>query len=189
MSDYEVAKLSWTESRAIARYIAEKFEGQGTALYGTTPTEKALVEQWLEHEGHKFNPPIAVISRENLLKVAQGRCPDKALVEANIVKLGKVLDVYDGHLANSKYLAGDFFSLADACHLPYVEHLINRSKRGEVIDSRPHVKAWWEDISSRPAWKKVSALVQEELDATCTSQNAQNQLKQIHYPHLQTSSP
>ncbi|CAM6101523.1 unnamed protein product [Calypogeia fissa] len=96
---------------------------------------------WLEYEGHEFNPPIAVISRENLLKVAKGGCPDKAIVEANIV--GKVLDVYNEHLAKSKDLAGDFFILADACHLPYIEHLIDRSKRREVIDSRPHVKAWW----------------------------------------------
>ncbi|CAM6104627.1 unnamed protein product [Calypogeia fissa] len=167
------------ESRAIARYIAEKFEGQGTALYGTSLTEKALVEQWLEYECHKFNPPIAVISRENLLKVARGGCPDKAIVEANIVKLGKVLDVYNEHLAKSKYLAGDFFSLADACHLPYIEHLIDRSKRGDVIDSRPHVKAWWADISSRPAWKKVSHMIHEEMHARWASQDAQKSLEKL----------
>lgn len=105
--------------------------------------------------------------------MAKGGQPDDAIVEANIVKLGRVLDVYEGHLAKSKYLAGDFFSLADACHLPYIEHLIGRSKWGEVIDARPHVKAWWEDISARPAWKKVMGFIHEEFLARCAKGKAE----------------
>ncbi|CAM6069066.1 unnamed protein product [Sphagnum tenellum] len=44
------------ESRAIARYISDKYEGQGTALFGKTEREKALVNQWLEVESQNYNP-------------------------------------------------------------------------------------------------------------------------------------
>ncbi|GLJ51548.1 hypothetical protein SUGI_1095650 [Cryptomeria japonica] len=30
------------------------------------------------------------------------------------------------------------------------------SRKGELITSRPHVNAWWERISARPAWQKVA---------------------------------
>ncbi|KAJ7564246.1 hypothetical protein O6H91_02G009200 [Diphasiastrum complanatum] len=45
------------ESRAIVRYIAEKYDGQGPSLYGKTLQEKALVEQWLAVEVEEFDPP------------------------------------------------------------------------------------------------------------------------------------
>jgi glutathione S-transferase len=41
------------------RYLAEKFEGQGTALLGKTPKERALVNQWWEVESQDFNPPAS----------------------------------------------------------------------------------------------------------------------------------
>jgi len=73
-----------------------------------------------------------------------------------VEKVGKVLDVYEERLSKSKYLAGDFFSLADLQHLPYTHYLVNTCGKGDLISSRKHVKALWEDISSRPAWKKVA---------------------------------
>ena len=75
-----------------------------------------------------------------------------------MAKLEKVLDVYEEHLSKNKYLAGDFFSMADLSHLPLTDYLVNVAKRGKGVTSRKHVNAWWEDISSRPAWKKVLEL-------------------------------
>ena len=46
------------ESRAIIRYLAEKYKDQGTDLLGKTIEEKGLVEQWLEVEAHNFHPPL-----------------------------------------------------------------------------------------------------------------------------------
>lgn len=43
--------LKLFESGAIMRYIADKYEAQGTPkLYGSTKAERALVEQWMEVE-------------------------------------------------------------------------------------------------------------------------------------------
>ncbi|KAK1319489.1 Glutathione S-transferase F13 [Acorus calamus] len=50
------------------------------------------------------------------------------------------LYVYERRLSKRKYLAEDFFI----------------SPKATLITSHSHVKAWWEDVSSRPVFKKVA---------------------------------
>ncbi len=150
--------LLLAESRAIARYIAEKFEHQGTPLFGKTVKDRALVDQWLEVESQNYNPAASSIVSQVVFASYWGLATDEKVVEEQLAKLEKVLDVYEEHLSKNKYLAGDFFSIADLSHLPYTHYLVNVGKRGECVTSRKHVNAWWEDISSRPAWKKVVEL-------------------------------
>ncbi|KAF5940658.1 hypothetical protein HYC85_021825 [Camellia sinensis] len=49
---------------------------------------------------------------------------DEKLIQESEEKLGKVLDIYEDRLSKSKYLAGDFFSLADLSHLPFTQYLV-----------------------------------------------------------------
>ncbi|KAB2041111.1 hypothetical protein ERO13_D02G110901v2 [Gossypium hirsutum] len=44
---------------------------------------------------------------------------DENLIKESEEKLGKVLDIYEERLSKNKYLAGNFFSLADLSHLPF----------------------------------------------------------------------
>nr|AHA46522.1 phi class glutathione S-transferase [Larix kaempferi] len=148
--------LTLYESRAILRYLARKFKGQGTDLLGSTLSEQAVVDQWCEVEGHSFNTPASVTVYQLLIVPMIGGSTDQAAVEMNVEKLKKVLDIYEERLSKNKYLAGDFFSLADLQHLPRTHYLVNLCGKGDLISSRKHVKAWWDDISSRPAWKKVA---------------------------------
>jgi len=148
--------LTLFESRAIVKYLAKKYKGQGADLLGNTLAEQALVEQWCEVEGHSFFPPASTILFQTVLRPLRGGATDEAVVEINIGKLNKVLDIYEERLSKSKYLAGDFFSLADLQHLPWTQYLVTACKKGDLISSRKHVNAWWEDISSRSAWKKVA---------------------------------
>lgn len=143
------------ESRAIIRYLAEKFEGQGTPLLGKTVKDKALVSQWLEVESQNYNPPTAQIVYQRVFSSMFGSSCNEDVVTEQVAKLEKVLDVYEAHLSNNKYLAGDFFSLADLSHLPYTYLLVNAAGKSDLITSRPHVSAWWNDISSRPTFQKV----------------------------------
>ncbi|KAB2613319.1 glutathione S-transferase F9-like [Pyrus ussuriensis x Pyrus communis] len=103
------------ESRAIIRYYAEKYKSQGTNLLGTAVEERRLVEQWLE------------------------------IIQESEEKLGKVLDIYKEQLSKSKYLAGDFFSLADLSHLPFTHYLVANMGKEYMIRDRKYVSAWWDD--------------------------------------------
>ena len=92
------------------------------------------------------------------LPLVKGEAEDPKVTKENEEKLGKVLDIYEERLSHTKYLAGDFFSLADLSHLPFTHLLMNHMKKGYMIRERKHVSAWWDAISNRPSWKKVLQL-------------------------------
>lgn len=144
------------ESRAITSYVAEKFKESGTDLIRHESLEEAaLVKVWTEVESQQYHPEICPIIYEFFGKPVQGVEPDQAVIDANLEKLEKVLDVYETKLSSTKYLAGDFYSLADLHHFPYTFYFM-KTPWGSLINDRPHVKAWWEDITSRPALNKVA---------------------------------
>ncbi|CAI7882969.1 unnamed protein product [Closterium sp. NIES-54] len=145
------------ESRAIARYIADKYAEQGTNLLGSTLKERALVNLWLEVESQNYNPPVLGLLAEKIYKARRGLAPDEAKAAEYKTKLSEVLDVYEAHLAANDYLAGSSFSLADLVHLPYTAVLWVCGD-SDVVTSRPNVNKWWERISSRPSWQKVFAM-------------------------------
>ncbi|KAI3864541.1 hypothetical protein MKX03_016998 [Papaver bracteatum] len=148
--------LTLFESRAITRYVSEKYEKTGIDLLRKDNIkEAALVNQWVEIESHHYNPVILPIIYEIFVSPITGQSPDKMVIDANVEKLGKVLDIYEDRLGNNKYLAGDFYSLADLHHLSYTYYMM-KTEWASLINSRPRVKAWWEDISSRPAFIKVA---------------------------------
>ncbi|OAY77513.1 Glutathione S-transferase 3 [Ananas comosus] len=143
------------ESRAINRYLATKYKGSGEELL---PAGSAALEVWLEVEAQQFGPAISELVFQLFIKPLLGGATDAAAVEAQAAKLGKVLDVYEERLAKNKYLAGDEFTLADLNHMPYINYLM-KTPKAELIAARPHVKAWWDAVSARPAWQKTAASI------------------------------
>jgi glutathione S-transferase len=160
----EDGDLRMFESRAIARYIANKWANQGTDLLGKTEKQRALAETWLEVEGQNYNPPVSKIVYELVFKQWSKQEADPKVVEAESAKLEKVLDVYEAHLSKNQYLAGDEFTLADLSHLPYTDLLL-QTDAGKGFLRRAHLKAWWERISSRPSWLKITGSKPIPLDA------------------------
>lgn len=145
-----------TESRAICRYICDKHAEKGNkGLYGTNPLVKASIEQWLEAEGQTFNPPSSTLVFQLAFAPRMKIKQDEGLIRQNEEKLKKVLDVYENRLGESRFLAGDEFSLADLSHLPNTQYLVNATDGGELFTSRENVGRWWAEISSRDSWKKV----------------------------------
>ncbi|KAM1033886.1 hypothetical protein FF1_037322 [Malus domestica] len=152
----EDGDLTLFESRAITAYVAEKFKENGVDLIRhNNLNEAALVKVWTEVESQSFHPAISPIVFQHIIVPMRGQTPDQAVIDANLEKLAKVLDVYEDRLSSTKYLAGDFYSLADLHHLSYTYYFM-KTPGASLVNERPHVKAWWEDISSRPAFKKVA---------------------------------
>uniref|UniRef100_A0A6N2N9M8 glutathione transferase n=1 Tax=Salix viminalis TaxID=40686 RepID=A0A6N2N9M8_SALVM len=143
------------ESRAIIRYYAAKYEDRGPNLLGSTLEERALVDQWLEIEAHNFNDLVFNIIFQVVILPRIGQEGDSDLVKTLEEKLEKVLDVYEKRLSRSKYLAGESFTLADLSHMPATRYLISEAGLGHLVKDRKKLNAWWEDISSRPSWKKM----------------------------------
>lgn len=152
----EDGDLTLFESRGITQYVAHKYKDQGADLIRHKNIKEAgLVGVWIEVESQNYSPAISPIIYQLFVMPMHGQTTDQAVVDAHVAKLAKVLDIYEARLSTSKYLAGDFYSLADLHHFPYTYYLM-KSAYASLINDRPHVKCWWDDISSRPALKKVA---------------------------------
>ncbi|ERM96285.1 hypothetical protein AMTRI_Chr09g34950 [Amborella trichopoda] len=147
------------ESRAISRYIVDKYQDQGTpGLLGSNFIERASIDQWIEAEAQSFQPPSGALVFQLFFAPLMGLKTDKVIIDQNQAKLEKVLDIYEKMLEENRFLAGDRFTLADLTHLPNCEYLVQKTDRSGLILGRKNVRRWWEEISSRPAWKKVVEL-------------------------------
>ena len=114
------------ESRAICRYIANKYANQGPALIPTVVKEVALFEQAASVEQNNFDPYASKAVAETIFKpyvyIATASCcanhsdktdrymglkPDQAVFDDLIKSLSARLDVYEVILSKQKYIAGN----------------------------------------------------------------------------------
>ncbi|CAD6211877.1 unnamed protein product [Miscanthus lutarioriparius] len=152
------------DSRDICRYVCTEFPRWCTRdLYGAGALERASIEQWLQAEAQSFDAPSSALA---LFHLAVGGAPapapyvsgDEAAAVESERQLVRVLDVYDGALGRSAYLAGDDFTLADLSHLPNAHYLACSARGRALLASRANVARWYAAISSRPAWRQVVAV-------------------------------
>lgn len=136
------------ESRAICRYLNEKAKG------GLVPADikvRAKMEQWISVETSEFTPNAMKFIYNYTFKRPQ----DPAVLEA----AGKALDttcaVLEKQLAQTAFLAGGDFSLADICYMPYIEYAMGTPAK-EIFGKHPRLTAWWNKVSERPTWRKVA---------------------------------
>ncbi|KAL1542656.1 glutathione transferase [Salvia divinorum] len=153
---FEDGDLQLFESRAITRYIAHAYADKGTPLISDDPKKMAIIGLWLEIESLKFDIIARKLSYEILVNPLIGKAVDDALVEKGQAELAVVLDVYETRLANSKYLGGEDFSLADLHHIPIISNLM-KTKVKALFEARPCVAAWAAMLLARPSWQKIIA--------------------------------
>jgi len=151
---FEDGDVHLFESRAIAQYIDAKHGG--SLLHISDPAKFGLVQTWISVENAHFLAPSGAIIVELVFKKFRGGETDHAVVAEKRKALEATLDVYEKHLSKNAYLAGDEYSMADLFHVPSGHALFDILLK-DLLDHRPHVKAWWEKISQRPASKKVLA--------------------------------
>ncbi|KAJ6484097.1 glutathione S-transferase [Mycena sanguinolenta] len=144
------------ESRAICRYLAEKYADQGPNLYPKGLKERAMVEQAASVESANFYPPALKMLAEIFGKKHRGLPVDQAVLDEALTQLSTVLDVYEGSLGKHKFVAGDEFSLADLFHYALAPLLVEHGL--DIMTTRaPNVTRWWNEVISRPAWVKLQA--------------------------------
>ncbi|KAF9448596.1 glutathione S-transferase [Macrolepiota fuliginosa MF-IS2] len=141
------------ESRAITRYLEDKYSNQGTKLIPADRQKRALFEQAASIEQANFDSYAAPLVFEVVFKARRGLQTDPAKVKEYTEKLADKLKAYDQILAKQKYLAGDEVTLADLFHLPYGSML--PAAGVNLLQELPNVSRWFNDITSRPAWGAV----------------------------------
>ena len=159
-SMFKKGNLISAESRAIARHVLRKHKPE--LLGGGSLERSAMVDAWLEVEAHQHHPAALAIMLQCIIAPLVGGARDQAVVDENAGKLRAVLDVYEARLSRSTYLAGDFVSVADLSHFPLMRYLM-ATEYAVLVEARPHVRAWWEELAARPAARKVAELMPLDL--------------------------
>ncbi len=136
------------ESRAMCRYINDKANG---AMIPRDSRDRARMEQWISIETSNFSGAVMKFVYHHIFHREQ----TPAVLDAAGDQLDKALDVMDKQLADHPFLAGDSFTLADICYMPYLEYGMSTPAK-DRIGKFPRVVAWWSKVSERPTWRKVA---------------------------------
>ena len=137
------------ESVAICRYF-EELQPQPT-LFGMGARERALVEMWNRRAELELTQRVFHCF-QNTHEFFKGRLPQ--VPEYGVVskqRAEETLALFDGVLAESRFLAGERFSIADITALVGLDF-------GRVVKIRPapehkHLARWHAEVSARPSAK------------------------------------
>lgn len=137
-----------SETVAICRYFEEI--SPEPALFGIGPVGKAEVEMWNRRiEIGLFNAVFAVF-RHLHPKMAHLEVPQVAAWgEANKEKVAHELTRIDARLAESPFLAGDTYSIADITALVAIDFM--KPARLGRPDDFGNAMRWYREVSSRPS--------------------------------------
>jgi glutathione S-transferase len=136
-----------SETVAICRYFEET--QPEPPLFGRTPVEKALVDQWIRRVEFVLMTPVGNFWRHAHPYTAALLTQYKEFGESNRETYGNALKWLDRELADRPFIAGEDYTMADICALTTVDFakwigLPNG-------DEHPNVAAWRERVSARPS--------------------------------------
>jgi glutathione S-transferase len=136
------------ESRAMCRYINRKVGG---SLVPADLKAYARMEQWISIETSEFSAHAMKFIYNDIFKRPQ----EAAVLDAAGKALETTCATMDKQLAETPFVAGDTFTLADICFMPYIEYAMGSAAK-EIFAKHRHVSTWWNKISERPTWQKAT---------------------------------
>ena len=138
------ATVTLCESGAILRYLGEKADN---GLYPVDAVKRVNVDQWLFYGSATFT---TLAQQYGLFFIRLGEDVPRAKEHYEGV-LRDMLDMYDKHLEDNEYVAGEY-SIADIACYPDI-HLHGVNDIG--LEEFPNIKRWHDAIEQRPAVQKA----------------------------------
>jgi len=150
------------QARLFMKKIDDYLHSACSTITFATANRKALIKKSpQELEEHLAKVPNPDYRERQRLSIAHG------LAAPHVANAVRQYDKYIGEmetvLASQPYLAGGFYSLADAAATPYVFRAEAIGMDGLWQGRRPNVAAWYERIRARPSF--VPAVTQWISDA------------------------
>ncbi|MCL6284388.1 glutathione S-transferase N-terminal domain-containing protein [Ruegeria sp. 2012CJ41-6] len=137
--------VSIFESGAILTYLARK-TGR---FFGETERDRIAVEQWLMWQMGGVGPMAG--QAHHFLKYAPLMEPPQDLPYAKDryrTEVGRLYSVLDRQLAETEFVAGDFYSIADMAIWPWASLWEGQQ---QVLHDKPHFARWLETVGNRAA--------------------------------------
>ncbi|ECC8923274.1 glutathione S-transferase family protein [Salmonella bongori] len=147
LKDDETNLLLW-ESNTIVRYLAAQY-GQNR-LWVDSPARRAEGEKWMDWANQTLSPAHRVILMGLVRTPPEKR--DQAAIEAGIEKCDSLFALLDDALARQPWFSGENFGTGDIAIAPFVYNLLNV---GLNWTPRPNLERWYQQLTERPAFRKV----------------------------------
>lgn len=166
----EGAPISIFESGAILQYLARK-TGK---FYGETERDQISVDQWLMWQMGGVGPMAG--QAHHFLKYAPAMDPPNDLPYAKDRyrnETARLYGVLDRQLAKGRFVAGEFYSIADMAIWPWASLWEGQQ---QTLDDKPNLKRWLEEVGNRPAVQKGRAVAAEKRSNLQADKNAQDVL-------------
>ncbi|WP_371168365.1 glutathione S-transferase N-terminal domain-containing protein [Aliiroseovarius sp. 2305UL8-7] len=164
------APIAIFESGAILQYLARK-----TGKFcGETERARVAVDQWLMWQMGGLGPMAG--QAHHFLKYAPSMDPPHDLPYAKDryrAETGRLYGVMDRQLADNRYLAGDFYSIADMACWGWASLWEGQE---QTLDDKPHLARWLDEIGARPAVQRGRAVAAEQRGNLQTDKKAQDLL-------------
>ncbi len=163
--------ISLFESGAILFYLAEK-----TGKFMPANSRgRYEVMKWLMFQMGGVGPMLGQAHHFRMYapeKIEYG-------IERYTNEANRLYGVLDRRLAESKYLAGDDYTIADMATFPWIR---NPDRKGVDMTNYPNVNRWFEDISARPAVKRgLQVLEDKRVTGPITDEMRENYFGNAQY--------
>lgn len=147
--------VSLWESHAILRHLGRAY---GRLFAAENARQAAQIDQWMDYVLATVQPPMIVIFWQ-LVRLAPDERSAGKLAEARR-DLDAATGILDQQLADSEWLAGDRFSLADiaAGTLMYRYYDLDFPR-----PARPALRRWTDALEARPAYRERVMTSYDEL--------------------------
>ena len=136
-----------SETVAICRYFEET--NPEPPLFGVTPVEKALVDQWIRRVEFAVMMPVGNFWRHAHPRTAALLTQFKDFGQSNAETYKGAQKYLDRELESRDFLVGDTYTMADICLLSTVDFAEWIGL--PVEDEFTNLKAWRERVKARPS--------------------------------------
>jgi glutathione S-transferase len=145
------------ESHAILRHL-----GRVTRrLVPADAKARAIMDQWMEFGATTLQPPFITAFWQRVRTRPVER--DEAALGKASAELEAALQVLDGRLGNSRFVADEDFSLADIALGSPMHRIRNLDLMPESLGN---LRRWAEALAARPGYQRHVAVSYEELRVT-----------------------
>ncbi|CAL0319437.1 unnamed protein product [Lupinus luteus] len=136
----------WDPKYFSLSYIPEKHR-----LYVSKFIRRVVIARMAE------SPELAGAYHKKLKEIYQTeeKLKDTDVLRRSKEHLVRILDEVERQLSETRYLAGEQFSMADLMLIPLLARLVVLDLEGEYITSRPNIVEYWFMVQQRPSYKKV----------------------------------
>ena len=165
--------LAIFESGAIMLYLAEK----AGMFYPQDLRGKHRVQEWLIWQMANQGPKSGECGHFRRLGDKQG--DQSYAVRRFTDEVNRLYGVLNNRLHESRYLAGDEYTIADMICYPWT---LNWKAQGQDIAEFPHFQRWFDELGSRPGVQRGMAVGADlSEDATKLPQEEQDRRAKILY--------